>query len=508
MPSFGPRDLKCPEGFACLGVDAMAMPFTLRVTFLLLTLSVCAKASLMEALRNQDLKKVEKFSGSDQELNEKDKDGRTPLIWAICYQDTAMVKAILAKEPDLNAQDKSGWSALIWAARYSNMEMIRDLVDAGAATELRDNLGETALFVVAANGNAAGANVLLRHGAQAEVIRHDGKTALQRAQDKLRSCGHAKYCHRYDKVIQVLEATTPKGWDLFKARVSTHSFQKKMGASVLASLLIGLLWGAFHQAQAQNVNLGPRKLALKTIAKRAKLRTAMRAMEVVACVLLPLGVAMLWVSATAFAPVYLVIYILPRLFEVGARCLRHPILLLASCDYGRLCSAGTPRILATAFFLFLAAQMPRDCDEEIEYGVFGYQFQQGKAFAKMTGWMVGKDGLPPMINKAASMFVCPAHNRMPSTMKWTYWSFLRLMWCISAVWLITSVMQMLRVLTLETPVNESEEGLAEELEGTLALTSAAEEVEQVVIKTPDGEVQVKAEKWLVFVPPGRDEQRL
>jgi ankyrin repeat protein len=61
--------------------------------------------------------------GADVEA--KDKDGWTALIWAAQGGYEAMVRLLLDKRADVEAKDQYGWTALLWAAQEGHEAVVR-----------------------------------------------------------------------------------------------------------------------------------------------------------------------------------------------------------------------------------------------------------------------------------------------------------------------------------------------------------------------------------------------
>ena len=78
------------------------------------------------------------------EVNAKDDEGMTALMWVAASNNPAALEALLKRKPDLNALSADGRSALMWAAAAEAKETMKLLEAAGADKDLRDPAGRTA----------------------------------------------------------------------------------------------------------------------------------------------------------------------------------------------------------------------------------------------------------------------------------------------------------------------------------------------------------------------------
>ena len=99
------------------------------------------------------------------------KPSRTPLMFAAMNfvsvdYDFDAVKALIEAGADVNAKDDEGKTALIYAAIYNHTpEVAKALVEAGAEINAKDNEGRTALSWAACNHNPQVLKALVEAGA-------------------------------------------------------------------------------------------------------------------------------------------------------------------------------------------------------------------------------------------------------------------------------------------------------------------------------------------------------
>lgn len=87
---------------------------------------------------------VELFAGLTADINRRDTDGMTALMWVAASDNHAALKAILKHHPDLQARSPDGRTALMWAAGSHAVASMQTLRAAGADGSLRDPTGRIA----------------------------------------------------------------------------------------------------------------------------------------------------------------------------------------------------------------------------------------------------------------------------------------------------------------------------------------------------------------------------
>ena len=230
---------------------------------------------------------------------------------AALYNKPEAVEAILRAKPNVYLQDKVGENALHCAVenQHGNVAaaaMVAALLWAGAAVDLATFSGLTPLMDAASLGRLEAAKALLQAGSRPELRSPERPKCLGPGQGQRGAClGRAageRHC---------LAAVTKRGNPTDSHKVTVH--------------------------------ISSRRLAIKSLTRNIWMAEAFRALELVACVLLPLSMTMLWKEPFRFLPVYFLIYTIPAL-----ACWRQRALLISpGTRPGLRCPGRLPRAIAT-----------------------------------------------------------------------------------------------------------------------------------------------------------------
>ncbi len=147
--------------------------------------------SIIQTGTLDDLNSYIKNSG---DVNAKDKNGCTLLIWAAMVRDADFVKLLIDSEADVNLT-QNGFSALMAATAAEKLQNVNLLIDAHADVNVQNNQGYTALIIASSIGNAELVNLLLSAGADPSSKDNEGNTAL-----------HYAKSNKYDSVTSMLTA--------------------------------------------------------------------------------------------------------------------------------------------------------------------------------------------------------------------------------------------------------------------------------------------------------------
>ncbi|KAI4209658.1 MAG: hypothetical protein LQ351_007412 [Letrouitia transgressa] len=120
--------------------------------------------------------------GTDIDLEAKDKDGRTALLWAAALGKDTFAKLLLTcrthKNADIHATNNRGKTALHLGAENNHLNIVKLLMDHGAEPHARSDGGWTALHNAADKGHCEVASFLLNRNADVNAMTSSGMTAL------------------------------------------------------------------------------------------------------------------------------------------------------------------------------------------------------------------------------------------------------------------------------------------------------------------------------------------
>ena len=126
------------------------------------------------------------------------------LISAIKANDLPAVKESLEKGAEVEARNKNGGTPLMFAAQFSSTpEIVTLLLAKGAEIEARDNGGWTPLmYAAAASSTPEIVTLLLEKGADALAKDEDGKKAIDHAQGNDKLKGTKAYWKLHDQSVE------------------------------------------------------------------------------------------------------------------------------------------------------------------------------------------------------------------------------------------------------------------------------------------------------------------
>lgn len=125
-----------------------------------------------------NVKEVKALLDSGADVNSKEAEGETPLMYAAAEGHTEIVLLLLRRGADIHKHSVNDQTALGRAAMYGHADTVEMLLNHGAKVDEQMDQGGTPLMHAA---NVPTAKVLLSHGAKVNAQNHFGFTALMGA---------------------------------------------------------------------------------------------------------------------------------------------------------------------------------------------------------------------------------------------------------------------------------------------------------------------------------------
>jgi len=134
---------------------------------------------------NIELSSLKEMSLNGENVNECDKIGRTPLIYATIDNKLDLVRMLINNGADVNIFDKLGFTPLHYAAQNYCLEIAKVLISNFANVDAKDIHGNTPLFKAVFNSQGRGEIIeLLRtNGADKDLTNNYGVSPYQLAQN-------------------------------------------------------------------------------------------------------------------------------------------------------------------------------------------------------------------------------------------------------------------------------------------------------------------------------------
>jgi DivIVA domain-containing protein len=137
---------------------------------------------LLQAVMDQDLKKVEEILASGASPDAANPKGETPLMVAAYHGDSKIARALLEAGADPNIKEKEwGVTALMYASFKGNLTIVEMLLNKKADPDIRNREGWTALMCAAFDGHPKTVQLLIKKGADPYLKTVDGWTAYELA---------------------------------------------------------------------------------------------------------------------------------------------------------------------------------------------------------------------------------------------------------------------------------------------------------------------------------------
>ncbi len=138
--------------------------------------------SIYKAIESNDLKAIERLLTLDINLEQKNSDGQTPLLFATYLQRNEIALELMKAGANVNAQDKILNSPFLYAGAEGNLEIVKEALKHGANFNVFNRYGGTALIPAAEKGHLEMVRLLVNTpGFPIDHVNRLGWTAIMEA---------------------------------------------------------------------------------------------------------------------------------------------------------------------------------------------------------------------------------------------------------------------------------------------------------------------------------------
>ncbi|MCE9524905.1 MAG: ankyrin repeat domain-containing protein [Planctomycetales bacterium] len=212
--------------------------------------------ALLASIRAADRETVTRLLADRSLVNNADRHGSTPLMYATLYADPPLMELLIKQGANVNAVDEGGSTALMWGA--GEIDKVRLLVKHGAKVDVQSDLGRTPLLIASTYaGNTETVQFLLEFGAKITDRDKFGETPLTSASKR----GDAKVIEALIAAGADIHAAggfqgrSPLAWAAEEGSMEAVATLLKHGASKDAKSLNSALFNAAVRGPASAVKL-------------------------------------------------------------------------------------------------------------------------------------------------------------------------------------------------------------------------------------------------------------
>jgi ankyrin repeat protein len=134
--------------------------------------------NVFDAIGKNDVEALDGFIYVGVGLDAKNRQGWTPLLWAIESGHPKMVTMLIAAGSDVNLKAFEGSTPLHWAVKKESLQILEILIKHNARMNCQDDGGMTPLHIAARGNFLEGAKTLLSRGAPVNLIDEGGRTPM------------------------------------------------------------------------------------------------------------------------------------------------------------------------------------------------------------------------------------------------------------------------------------------------------------------------------------------
>lgn len=163
------------------------------------------------------------------DVNAKDEEGSSPLIYAACFGYIEVAKALVAGKADVNLQDKNGWPPLMWAMNNKHEGIVKILLENGASPSTKNSKGRTVLDII--NHGLSNTNQNEKSAKLQEILSYNPSRQNHQSVASYSSYSFTDYGEDDTNSLSSWAYTDPEGQEreLFKANQERQSQLEQLG---------------------------------------------------------------------------------------------------------------------------------------------------------------------------------------------------------------------------------------------------------------------------------------
>ena len=151
---------------------------------------ITLESQLFEIIQNKEMPEYIKLAKVDMlvslgvNLNIRDLNNETALMWAIDENSNGVAKFLIENGANVNVENNTGWTPLMEAAYRGNKEVVELLIKSGALVNAKDHTGSTALIEASYLGHKEVVELLIEKGADINAKDKSGWSAIDIAKNE------------------------------------------------------------------------------------------------------------------------------------------------------------------------------------------------------------------------------------------------------------------------------------------------------------------------------------
>jgi ankyrin repeat protein len=133
--------------------------------------------NLLVAIEEGDTEQARSLLAGSPNLRSVDTEGDNPLMVAILSK-SELVDELLDRTDEIDHRNMEGWTALMYASADGDIKTVTRLLAKGATVDAKNQYGYTSLMLAATRGNPDVVKFLISKGADVNARDSSGRTAL------------------------------------------------------------------------------------------------------------------------------------------------------------------------------------------------------------------------------------------------------------------------------------------------------------------------------------------